>query len=133
MDQSDIDSESDTPDLQVLDSAGQQQSQRTQGHVAYLNRFNPVHPLFEAGQKMTKDRDIVRREFSHRQHSPDHGEQPMTGYFNKPPRINHPSKTSILLSQRVARQDREEPDWARKLKCAVRPLSSGEENAEARL
>ncbi|KAJ7629276.1 hypothetical protein DFH06DRAFT_1141268 [Mycena polygramma] len=102
LDQSNIDSEDDTPDLQVLDSAGREQSPGTLDHVAYMKRFNLVQPPFQEGQKMTKDRDIA-----------------MTNYFKQPPRLEYPQKMSILLLRRIARQDREEPEWARHLECTV--------------
>ncbi|KAJ7679324.1 hypothetical protein DFH06DRAFT_1121048 [Mycena polygramma] len=90
------------PDLQVVENAGRQQSPATQDHVAYLKRFHLVQPPFKEGVKKNRERDNA-----------------MIAYFKEEPSLNDPSKTSLRLLQRVAKQDRQEPDWARKLRCTV--------------
>ncbi|KAJ6457803.1 hypothetical protein C8R47DRAFT_1081960 [Mycena vitilis] len=90
------------PDLQVLDNAGREQSPATQDHVAYLKRFHLVQPPFQEGAKKHRERDNA-----------------MIAYFKEAPSLNDPSKTSLQLLRRVAKQDRQEPGWARKLRCTV--------------
>ncbi|KAJ6477301.1 hypothetical protein C8R47DRAFT_1075290 [Mycena vitilis] len=90
------------PDVQMLDNRGRQASPATQLHLAYLTRFTLVQPPFHQGriQNTARTKKVLT-------------------YLAQEPKIEKHKLATLELFRRVFRQNKQDPDWARKLECTV--------------
>ncbi|KAJ6450564.1 hypothetical protein C8R47DRAFT_1084398 [Mycena vitilis] len=93
------------PDVQMLDNRGRQASPATQLHLAYLTRFTLVQPPFHQGRIQNTARTKIF--------------QKVLTYLAQEPKIEKHKLATLELLRRVFRQNKQDPDWARKLECTV--------------